>query len=313
MKLKSVLSALVLSMAAASVFAAPSEINIAYVKAPFNLQNMVMKHNNMLENEFKKDGIKIKWHDITSGAKQTQAMAAGSLDVSATMNTASLLMANSAGNPVVVATGVAHPTKVFAIVGKPGPQMTVKDLKGKTVVGPKGTVLHQTLVAALTKNGVDPKDVNFISMDIPKGMTAMMAGKVDAALLAAGGVIKANANGAKTIATADGYTEPNLVMTASKKFADENPEILKRIVKVNRDALAWIKANPKEALEIGAKEHGISLKDAETLKNWSNYYDTLTDEDIKGLEADQRFLKENGMMEKTVNVKDLVLPMAMQK
>lgn len=78
MKLKSVLSALVLSMAAASVFAAPSEINIAYVKAPFNLQNMVMKHNNMLENEFKKDGIKIKWHDITSGAKQTQAMAAGS-------------------------------------------------------------------------------------------------------------------------------------------------------------------------------------------------------------------------------------------
>ena len=168
MKLKSVLSVLVLSMAAASVFAAPSEINIAYVKAPFNLQNMVMKHNNMLENEFKKDGIKIKWHDITSGAKQTQAMAAGSLDVSATMNTASLLMANSAGNPVVVATGVAHPTKVFAIVGKPGPQMTVKDLKGKTVVGPKGTVLHQTLVAALTKNGVDPKDVNFISMDIPR-------------------------------------------------------------------------------------------------------------------------------------------------
>ena len=34
MKLKSVLSVLVLSMAAASVFAAPSEINIAYVKAP---------------------------------------------------------------------------------------------------------------------------------------------------------------------------------------------------------------------------------------------------------------------------------------
>ena len=102
-------------------------------------------------------------------------------------------------------------------------------------------------------------------------------------------------------------------MTASKKFADENPEILKRIVKVNREALDWINAHPKEALEIGAKEHGISLKDAETLKNWSNYYNTLTDADIKGLEADQKFLKDNGMMEKTVNVKELVLPMAMQK
>lgn len=55
--------------------------------------------------------------------------------------------------------------------------MKIEDLKGKTVVGPKGTVLHQTLVAALTSKGIDPKDVNFINMDIPKGMTAMMAGK----------------------------------------------------------------------------------------------------------------------------------------
>lgn len=313
MKLKFVLSALALSVAATGAFAAPNEINIAYVKSPFNLQNMVMKHNNMLEKEFAKDGIKVNWHDITSGAKQTQAMAAGSLDVSATMNTASLLMANAAGNPVVIASGVAHPTKVFAIVGKPGPQMTVKDLKGKTVVGPKGTVLHQTLVAALVKNEVDPKDVNFISMDIPKGMAAMMAGKVDAALLAAGGVIKANEAGAKTITTAEGYTQPNLVMTASKKFADENPAILKRIVKVNREALDWINKNPKQALEIGAKEQGISLKDAEKLKDWSNYYNTLTDKDIKGLEEDQKFLKDNGMIEKTVNVKDIVLPMAMEK
>ena len=68
------------------------EINIAYVKAPFNLQNIVMKHNQMMEKEFAKDGIKVKWHDITSGAKQTQAMAAGSLDASAAMNTASILM-----------------------------------------------------------------------------------------------------------------------------------------------------------------------------------------------------------------------------
>lgn len=37
-----------------SVFAAPKEINIAYVKAPFNLQNMVMKHNQMLEKELQK-------------------------------------------------------------------------------------------------------------------------------------------------------------------------------------------------------------------------------------------------------------------
>lgn len=288
------------------------EINIAYVKALFNLQNIVMKHNQMMEKEFAKDGIKVKWHDITSGAKQTQAMAAGSLDASAAMNTASILMANAAGNPIRIATGVAHPTSLFAIVGKPGPQMKIEDLKGKTVVGPKGTVLHQTLVAALTSKGIDPKDVNFINMDIPKGMTAMMAGKADAALLAASGIYKANEGGAKTIATAQGLIQPNLVFTVSGKFAKEHPQLVERLVKVNREAHQWIKDHKQEALEIGAKEHGISVKTAENLADGSHFYDTLTQKDLDELAADQKFLRENGMMAKDVNIKEIVLPTALK-
>ena len=309
MKFKAATILLGLSLCS-SVFATPKEINIAYVKAPFNLQNMVMKNNHMLEKEFEKDGIKINWHEITSGAKQTQAMAAGSLDASAVMNTASLLMANSAGNPVLIATGVAHPTKLFAVVGKPGVQMKIEDLKGKTVVGPKGTVLHQTLVTALESKGMGQKDINFISMDIPKGMSAMMAGKVDAALLAASGIIKANEGGAKTITTAEGLVQPNLVFTVSGKFAKENPELVQRLVKVNREALDWINKNKNAALEIGAKEHGITLSDAEKLAERSNFYNVLTQKDIDELEKDQKFLKANGMMVKEVNVKDLILPTA---
>lgn len=294
----------------ASAFCAPNEINIAYVKAPFNLQNMVMKKNQMLEQEFKKDGIQINWHNITSGAKQNQAMGSGSLDVSATMNTASLLMANSAGNPTRIATGVAHPTKVFAIVGKKGSEMKIEDLKGKTIVGPKGTVLHQTLVAALKQKGMTIKDVNFVSMDIPKSLTALMAGKVDAALLAGSAVIKANAAGAKTITTAEGLVRPNLVLAVGGKFAENNPDIVKRIVKVNREALAWINQNKQKALEIGAQEHGISLQEAQTLADWSQYYDTLDPKDIDQLEEDQDFLMQNGMMVKKVDVKKLLLPTA---
>ena len=50
----------------------PKEINIVYVKAPFNLQNIVMKEKGMLEKAFEKDNIKINWKTITSGSKQTQ-------------------------------------------------------------------------------------------------------------------------------------------------------------------------------------------------------------------------------------------------
>ena len=141
-------TAMVLTGSLSAAQAATSEINVAYVKSPFNLQNIVMKQNQLLEKEFQKDGIKINWVSINSGAQQAQAMAAGSLDVSAVMNTASLLMANGAGNKIYIATGVARPTQVFAVVGKPGKQMKIEDLKGKKVAGPKGTALHQILVAA---------------------------------------------------------------------------------------------------------------------------------------------------------------------
>ncbi len=315
MKLKKLLvvSAMVLAGSLSSLAqAATDQINIAYVKSPFNLQNIVMKQNQLLEKEFQKDGIKINWVSINSGAQQAQAMAAGSLDVSAVMNTASLLMANGAGNKIFVATGVARPTQVFAVVGKPGNQMKIEDLKGKKVAGPKGTALHQILVAALNSKGMNINDVEFLQMDLPKAQAALLGGHVDAALLAAGLVIKANAAGAKTIVTADGYVNPLLVMAVSEKFVKENKPLLERIVKVHRQTTKWIADNYDKAIEMGAKEEGVSLSDAQKLAQWSHYFDVITDNDLKSLKLDQDFLYENGMMKNKVNTDDLVLPMARQ-
>ena len=292
--------------------AAVDQINIAYVKDPFNLQNIVMKQNQSLEKEFQKDGIKINWVSINSGAQQAQAMAAGSLDVSAVMNTASLLMANGAGNKVYVATGVARPTQVFAIVGKPGAQMKIEDLKGKKVVGPKGTVLHQVLVAALKSKGMSIDDVEFIQMDPGKAHAALLGKHVDAALQAAALIIKDNQAGAKTIVTADGLVNPLLVMAVSEKFANENKALLERVVKVHRETTKWIADHYDQAIAMGAKEAGVSIDDAKKLAQWSHYFDVITDADMQSLKLDQAFFIENKMMKNKVDTDKLVLPMARQ-
>lgn len=301
-----------LAMSAAMAAELPKEINIVYVKAPFNLQNIVMKEKGMLEKAFEKDGVKVNWKTITSGSKQTQAMAGGAIDISAVMNTSSLLMANGAGNKVLIATGVAHPADTFAIVGKPGANFSVKDLKGKKIAGPKGTVLHQFLVAALAKDGMSINDVEFISMDQPSALSALLAGHIDGALLAASGVIKAEKSGSKVITTAKDLVNVNLVTTVREDFAKKYPEALDVVVKVQREALAWIEKHPEEALALGAKEHGIDIGEAKKLASWSNYYNTLTEKDIKGLEDDQNFLINNKMMENRVDVKSLVLPSALK-
>lgn len=316
MKLKSLIAtlAIVASSAVSCAFAGsmPESISITYVKAPFNLQNIVIKQRGMLEEAFKADGVKINWRVINSGAVQGQAMASGDLDFSAVMNTASVLMAAGAGNPIRIATGVGHPEKVFAIIGKPGANYSVKDLKGKKVVGPKGTVLHQLLVAALLKEGMKITDVDFVSMDPAAAMTAVVSGNADAGLVAAGLILKANAAGANTITTCEGLVTPNLVMTVRKAFAEEHPEAYEKVVATNRAALAWIREHKQEALEMGAKEQGISMEAAEKLYDWSGFYDTLGEADVKGLEADQKFLLDNGMMEKAVDVRSLILPGAMK-
>ena len=126
MKLKVCLAAMLsCAVGLACAQTMPKEINIAYVKAPFNLQNMVMKDKNLLEKAFEKHGTKVKWHTNTSGEKHTQDMDDSALDFSAVMNTASLLSTNGAGYPVLIANGVSHPADTFAIVGKPGKAMTV--------------------------------------------------------------------------------------------------------------------------------------------------------------------------------------------
>ena len=315
MKFKHWAAAALLSLFAATSAQAvmPKEVNVVYVKAPFNLQNMVIKEQGLLEKAFAKDGVKVNWKTITSGAQQSQAMAAGAVDFSAVMNTASLLMANGAGNPVLVATGVAHPSDNFAIVAKKGGPATIADLKGKKVVGPRGTVLHQTLVAALVKNGMKPSDVEFVSMGIPAALSAVSSGQADAALLAASAIVKAEESGCKVITKATGLVNVNLVTTVRKAFADESPEAVAKVVEVQRESLKWIKSHWKEAIAIGAKEHGITTEQAEILARRSNYYDTFTEADFKGLEADQNFLVENGLMAKKVNVRDLVLPIATRK
>ena len=305
-------AALVAAFGAAHAAKMPETINITYVKAPFNLQNIVMKEKGLLEKAFEADGVKIQWRVINSGADQSLAMASGALDFSAVMNTASLLLGASAGNPIAVATGVAHPREIFAMVGKPGTDYQVADLKGKTVAGPKGTVLHQMLVAALKKAGLTMDDIKFVNMDPGAAMTAVVAGRVDAALVAAGGIIKANEAGAKTITTCEGLVEPNLVMTVRKAFAQEYPEAYAKVVQVHRDTWKWIRTHKDEALAIGAKAQGVSLADAQKLYDWSNFYDTLTLKDIDGLALDQRFLMEIGLQKKAVDVKSLVLPSALQ-
>lgn len=283
----------------------PQQLNITYVKAPFNIQNIVMKSQGLLEKEFAEEGIKINWIPIKAGLNQVRGMAAGEIDMVAAMNTSTLLIANSAGNRIVIVDGVAHPDDTFAIVAKPEVKNIV-DLKGRQIVGPKGTVLHHLLSAALKSSGVEMKDVNWVSMNLPASLTTLLGGRADAALLAAGGILAAEKAGFYALVKAKGLIETNLVLAARGDFAKEYPDVVRRVAKVNRQALQWALSNKSQAIALGAKELQLSKEDVAKLFEWSHFYSDLTQKDIDALQNSQRFLLEQKMMNRSVDINTLI-------
>lgn len=283
----------------------PQQLNITYVKAPFNIQNIVMKNQGLLEKEFAKEGIKINWIPIKAGLNQVRGMAAGEIDMVAAMNTSTLLIANSVGNRIVIVDGVAHPDDTFAIMAKPEVKNIV-DLKGRQVVGPKGTVLHHLLSAALKSSGIEMKDVKWVSMNLPASLTTLLGGRADAALLAAGGILAAERAGFHALVKAKGLIETNLVLAARADFAKEYPDVVRRVAKVNREALQWALTNKPQAIALGAKELQLSEEDAAKLFEWSHFYSDLTQKDIDALQNSQRFLLEQKMMNRSVDINTLI-------
>lgn len=283
----------------------PQQLNITYVKAPFNIQNIVMKNQGLLEKEFAKEGIKINWIPIKAGLNQVRGMAAGEIDMVAAMNTSTLLIANSVGNRIVIVDGVAHTDDTFAIMAKPEVKNIV-DLKGRQVVGPKGTVLHHLLSAALKSSGIEMKDVKWVSMNLPASLTTLLGGRADAALLAAGGILAAEKAGFHALVKAKGLIETNLVLAARADFAKEYPDVVRRVAKVNREALQWALTNKPQAIALGAKELQLSEEDAAKLFEWSHFYSDLTQKDIDALQNSQRFLLEQKMMNRSVDINTLI-------
>lgn len=296
-------------LAAQSLFAAvPAEVRVSFAKSPFNLPLIVGIRRGTFEQAFAKAGTSVKFYEIDSGAKQAEAMAAGSLDLAGVINTTSVILAAAGGNEVRIVSGFSQPTGLFAIVAKDPAIRTPADLKGRRVAGPKGTALHQLLAAALDRARLSMQDVAFLQMDLPAARTALLAGQVDAALLAAANVSLAQAAGAHVVATADGYIKPQLVVAARGGFLREQPRLVDLYVATHREILQWIAAHREEALAIGAKEQGITLAEARTLADGSHFTADLGLAEVAALNQDMEFLVHAGMLRSPVNVKDLLRP-----
>jgi len=288
--------------------AAPlKEIKITYVKAPLNIPSIVDKNNQTVAKGFEKDGTKATFPEITSGAKQTEALAAGSLDIASCLGGTSAILAASNGADVKVVGIYSRAPKAFNIMVKDPAIKTAADLKGKRVAGPKGTILHQILAAALVKEKLTLKDVEFRSVNsIPPAVNALLTGEVDAALVAGAEVLRAQRAGARILANGEGLVNATIVVGVSGKFLKEHPEAVKKFMALHQESIDFMKKNPDKAFEFTAKETGLSTDDVKLMAPWYDFSTAITEKDIKDLEETQDFLLANEMQKKKIDIKSML-------
>ncbi len=286
--------------------AAPGTLKITYVKSPLNIPSIIDKNNQTISKSFAKTNTTVSFPDINSGAKQTEALAAGSLDICSALGGTSAILAASNGVDIKIIGIYSRAPKAFNIMSKDPAVKTAADLKGKKVAGPKGTILHQILIAALDKEGYKPSDVDFVSMGIPESVNAMMTGNVDVALVAGADVLRAEKAGAHIVANGENLVDATIVIAVSGKLLRQYPEAVKQYLAAHKENIAFLKTNKAKAYEYTAKETGLAAGDVEAMAPWYNFDSAITDKDVKELEKTQDFLLKVGMQKNKIDIGNLI-------
>jgi len=298
---------LVLLVAVTGAFASdmPEKMGITYVKAPLNIPSIVAKYNMTFEKVY--DGIDLSFPEITEGPKQTAAMAAGEIGIASCLGSTSAILAASEGLDVRIIGIYSRAPKAFMIVVKDPTIKSVKDLKGKKVAGPKGTILHQLLAAALDKEGMSLKDIEFVQMDLSSGANALATGSVDAALLAGPAAYKALTSGSRMLKNGEGLIDATIVIATTEKFAKSYPKAISKFMEAHKRTLEWIKKNPAKAAEMTQKETGLPMEAVKMMTPWYDFDSTIRKRDIEELTRTQDFMIENGLQRNKIEINSIIL------
>ncbi len=205
---------------------------------------------------FKAQGIDVEVKLVESLHDRRIALAAGRLQGICTTVDAHVITAAN-GVPVKQVLALDDSFGGDGIVAKKSIK-TVQDLKGKTVAGHKGGATLFWINWILTKNGMTLNDIKMLDMKAGDAASAFVAGKVDAAITWQPHLSRA-AKQADGHILMDSSQTPGVIVDSlgfNPAFIQSNPAAVKKIVHAWFQALAFHKANPKEANTIMAKFTG---------------------------------------------------------
>lgn len=281
------------------------KIVMTYVTSPLNVPSILDKENGIYKDAFAKIGYDFDYSKLDSGADQTAALASGDIQLLNGVGGSSVLLAAANGMDIVILSMYSTAPKAFAMYSKDENINTPEDLRGLTVAGPKGTNLHELLVAYLATANMTIDDVNFVSMDIPSSVAALEGGSIDVALVGGAASYNAQQAGKHLVCDGEGLIAATICTATTRDFAEANPEIIKTFLDTQNEIVDYMNDNYDTSIETTARVLDLDEEAVASMYEMYDFSTSLTDEDAELLSKTENFLFDSKMIENHVNVKDL--------
>lgn len=191
------------------------------------------------EGQWADAGLDLKTTAFDTGIELSQALAGGSIDVAIMGGVTSNFPAQGQGKIFMLNSRETATARLF--VQKDSGISSVADLKGKQVITTTGTTADIFLQRALTKAGLDRKQVTVVNAAMPDAVSAFVAGKAPAIALWVPFDLRVgeSGKGAEEIDNAGNYADAGVGdgwIANNDWYADNQPTIKKIIG-------AWLKVN----------------------------------------------------------------------
>ncbi|WP_437479232.1 ABC transporter substrate-binding protein [Sorangium sp. So ce1014] len=208
----------------------------------------VVHGRGLLEEEFKRDNVKIEWSFFRgAGPAVNEAYANGLLDFALQGDLPSTI-GRAGGLKTKVLAGTAIRQHTYLAVPADSPVTSLADLKGKKVAIFKGTNIQLAIAKILAGSGLTERDLRVINMDTATAKAALATKDIDAAFGGAD-LLSLRDQGIVKIVYSTKSQSPTFLRNAhlivTEEFANKYPDATKRVVKVLVQAAHWVSENEK--------------------------------------------------------------------
>lgn len=289
--------------------AEPVDCRLAYTaKVHYAPQILALK-----KGWFAAPGVTVRGIDLgmSAGIAAAEALVSGSADVAA-MGDVPAVLALASQQPCILIASYGGGQAMHSIITSRGSGIaTASALKGKRIGVQFGSSTHGAVYLYLKARHIDPASVTLVN--IPQGnlIEALISNDIDA--LAASEptptLALEKAPGSRLLAVLSGLgNDYPLMLVASKKFADANPNAIKALVDGMRTAVAYINADPgKAGTELSAATGAPAQLETDTLRKlqWGLRMDEGV---LSSLEQTAAFLHSLGRLKSVPDIRAMAGP-----